>query len=653
MAKKIVIVGGSYSGVKAGKTLHKLFKHDDHVEITLIDKNNFHTLMTELHEVAGHRTEPESVQINLQKIFAGRKVNVVRDSIKEFDFSKNQLKSDNGTYSYDYLIMGAGNEPNFFGVEGAEENSFTLWSFEDAVLLRNHIEDMFAQASTEKDSAKRKQLLTFAVCGGGFTGVEMVGEIGEAKKHLSRKYNIDEKEVTIYNIEAMNRILNMLKNDAQVAKVEKRYKKLGIQLLKNSPVVKVGPDSVTLKDGTEIPTKTLIWTTGIKNKSTLSQLGFDLGRGGRIVVNESLQPLKDGKAARNVFVIGDSASYEDETGPLPQIVEAAEQTGHTAAMNVAALIKDESLHKHKQDYHGFMVSIGSQYAVAETGFNSSGWLAVLIKHIVNIYYQIGVAGIRQVWNYLRHEFFHVKNRRSVFGGLFSSSSKNIWKLPLRLWLGYMWVVEGMVKIGEGWLESPKVVDTINAIAGYASNAGDVGTATPGAAAQVAEAAEAVTAATGGAGTIVGDVGNATAEAANQLHPFFQWAVDHEPAGFGDAIMNAPKWMVNMVNSIIKPIEVPFQTMMVVGEIVIGLCLIFGLFTFLASLVSVGMGIGIAFTGMADASMIWYIVCAIALMEGAGRALGLDYYVIPAIKRWWSKLGFVKKSYLYFDEFEEK
>lgn len=642
MAKKIVILGGSYSGVKAGKTLHKLFKNDDNVEITLIDKNNFHTLMTELHEVAGHRTEPESVQINLQKIFAGRKVNVVRDTIKEFDFAKNVLKSDNSTYNYDYLIMGAGNEPNFFGVEGAEENSFTLWSFEDSVLLRHHIEDMFAKASTEKDAATRKQLLTFAVCGGGFTGVEMVGEIGEAKKHLSRKYNIDEKEVTIYNIEAMNRILNMLKNDAQVAKVEKRYKKLDIQLLKNSAVVKVGADSVTLKDGTEIPTKTLIWTTGIKNKSTLSELGFDLGRGGRIVVNESLQPLKDGKATRNVFVIGDSASYQDETGPLPQIVEAAEQTGHTAAINVAALIKGESLHKHKQEYHGFMVSVGSQYAVAETGFNSSGWFAVLIKHVVNIYYQIGVAGIRQVWNYLRHEFFHVKNRRSVFGGLFSSSSKNIWKLPLRLWLGYMWLVEGMVKIGEGWLESPKVVDTINAIAGFAPAGGDGGTG----AARAGAAAEVVTAATGA-------TGNASAEAANQLHPFFQWAIDHEPAGFGDAIMNVPKWMVNMVNTIIKPIEVPFQTMMVVGEILIGLCLIFGLFTFLASLVSVGMGIGIAFTGMADASMIWYVVCAIALMEGAGRALGLDYYVIPAIKRWWSKLGFVQKSYLYFDEFEEK
>ncbi len=642
MAKKIVILGGSYSGVKAGKTLHKLFKNDDNVEITLIDKNNFHTLMTELHEVAGHRTEPESVQINLQKIFAGRKVNVVRDTIKEFDFAKNVLKSDNSTYNYDYLIMGAGNEPNFFGVEGAEENSFTLWSFEDSVLLRHHIEDMFAKASTEKDAATRKQLLTFAVCGGGFTGVEMVGEIGEAKKHLSRKYNIDEKEVTIYNIEAMNRILNMLKNDAQVAKVEKRYKKLDIQLLKNSAVVKVGADSVTLKDGTEIPTKTLIWTTGIKNKSTLSELGFDLGRGGRIVVNESLQPLKDGKATRNVFVIGDSASYQDETGPLPQIVEAAEQTGHTAAINVAALIKGESLHKHKQEYHGLMVSVGSQYAVAETGFNSSGWFAVLIKHVVNIYYQIGVAGIRQVWNYLRHEFFHVKNRRSVFGGLFSSSSKNIWKLPLRLWLGYMWLVEGMVKIGEGWLESPKVVDTINAIAGFAPAGGDGGTG----AARAGAAAEVVTAATGA-------TGNASAEAANQLHPFFQWAIDHEPAGFGDAIMNVPKWMVNMVNTIIKPIEVPFQTMMVVGEILIGLCLIFGLFTFLASLVSVGMGIGIAFTGMADASMIWYVVCAIALMEGAGRALGLDYYVIPAIKRWWSKLGFVQKSYLYFDEFEEK
>ncbi|MFZ7131405.1 MAG: NAD(P)/FAD-dependent oxidoreductase [Eubacteriales bacterium] len=653
MSKRIVVLGGSYAGVKAAKTLHKAFKKDENVEITLIDRHNFHTLMTELHEVAGHRTEPDSIKIDLFKIFAGRKVNVIVDNITDFNFEKKELKSKNNTYSYDYLIMGMGNEPNFFGIEGAAEYAHTLWSYENAVSLREHIEKMFEKAAAEKNTDERKKLLTFAVCGGGFTGVEMVGELGEAKVHLAKKYHIDVKEVTILNIEAMGRILNMLKDENQVKKVEKRYKKLGIELLVNSAICKIDADSFTLKDGRVIPTYTLIWTAGIQNNTAITKLGFDLGkcgeypfesgRCGRIVVNEYMQPIKDGNVVPGIFVVGDSAAYQDEDGPLPQIVEAAEQSGHTAAENVIALIKGEELHKHKQNYHGFMVSVGSRYAVAETGFNTSGFFAQLIKHFVNFYYQFMVSGIRQLWSYMRHEFFHVKNRRSIVGAHFATASKNIWKFPLRLWLGYMWLVEGVAKIGEGWLEKPMVINTVNALAGF-TPATDGGTSATGAAAETV--AETTTAATGAAG------GGGAEVVAEQLHPIFQWAIDHKPSGYGESLMHAPKFIVDMMNNYMASYEVQVQTVMVILEILIGLSLLAGLFTFISTIMSVGIGFGIIMTGMADATMIWYIVSAIALIQGAGAALGLDYYVIPVLKRWWSKTGIARKSYLYFDYFEE-
>ncbi|MFZ7121303.1 MAG: FAD-dependent oxidoreductase [Eubacteriaceae bacterium] len=646
MSKKVIILGGSYAGVKAAKTLHKTFKKNEHVEITLIDRNSYHTLMTELHEVAGHRTEPDSIKIDLFKVFAGRKVKVVVDDITNIDFKNQQLVSEKSTYDYDYLIMGTGNEPNFFGIEGADTFSHTLWSYEDAVNLREHIEKMFEKASGESNEEERKKLLTFAVCGGGFTGVEMVGELGEAKYHLAKKYNIDVNEVTIYNVEAMDRILNMLKNEKQVKKVEKRYKKLGIELLKNSAICKIEEDGFSLKDGTLIPTYSLIWTAGIKNNSWASNLGFkQVSRGGRIIVNDFMQPTKDDKVMNNIFIVGDSASYENEQGTMPQIVEAAEQSGHTAALNVASLIKGESLHNHKQNYHGFMVSVGSRYAVAETGFNSSGWFAQLVKHFVNFYYQFMVGGVRQIWNYIRHEFVHIKNKRSIFGGHISSSSKNLWKFPLRLWLGYMWLVEGVAKIAEGWLEKPMVVNTINAIAGVTSNT-DGGSAATGAAETTTTVVETTTAATGAGGT------EAVVETAHQIHPIFQWAIDHKPSGYGESLISPPKFIVDIMNNWVAPIEVPVQTIMVVTEILIGLSLLAGLFTFITTILSVGIGFGIVLTGMADSTMIWYIVCAIALIQGAGRVLGLDYYVIPVLKNWWSKTRFAKKSYLYFDHFEE-
>jgi NADH dehydrogenase len=662
MSKKhILILGGSYAGVKAAKTLHKAFKKDENVEITIIDRHSFHTLMTELHEVAGHRADPESIKIDLKRIFAGRKVNVVVDDIVKFDLENKQLSSKARTYKFDYLIMGTGNEPNFFGIEGAKENAHTLWSYEDAIRLREHIEIMFMKASCEPDEKERRKLLTFAVCGGGFTGVEMVGELGEAKTHLAKKYDVNVKEVSIYNIEAMDRILNMLESDAQVAKVEKRYKKLGIRLLKNTPIVKIDEDSFTVKDGTQIPTYTLIWTAGIKNTELVSSIGLDMGRCDRVSVNDFMQPNINGRILENIFIVGDSACYipEDDVA-MPQIVEAAEQSAHTAANNIIAMIKGGDLHKHTQKYHGFMVSVGSRYGVADVGFKSSGWLAIFIKHMVNVYYQFMVGGVRQIWNYAGHEFFHIKNNRSFVGGHFSKASKNFWKIPLRLWLGYMWLVEGVVKITEGWLTDPKVISMMNMIAGNGTG-GDGGT---GASAEwtgsaagstlLASTGTAVAATTVTSGAVAattaasGATGGGGGEVVSNLPGIIQWAVDSKPSGYGKSLMTAPKFMLDIMNNYMKPIEVPVQTVMVMMEILIGLCLIAGLFTFISSAASIMIGIGIIFTGMADATMIWYIVAAFATLQGAGSAFGLDYYVIPWLKSLWSKIRLVRKSYLYFD-----
>jgi len=637
LGKKIVILGGSYAGVKAGKTLHKEFKNNDDVEITLIDKNNFHTLMTELHEVAAFRTEPESIKIDLFKIFAERKVNVVVDKINNINFKEQKLYSDSTEYEYDYLILATGNESNFFGVEGAEENAFTLWAYEDAIKIRKHIEEMFLKASYETDEEERKRMLTFAVCGGGFTGVEMAGELGDAKKSLCRKYDIDEKEVTIYNIEALDRILNMLESDAQVNKVsDKYYKKLGVELLKNSPIVKVDKDSITLKDGTVIPTYTLIWTAGIKNCDFCSGLGLETGRGGRILVDEHMKT----NSYDNVYAAGDNTYYEDEDGVLPQIVEAAEQSGHTAASNIAAEIKNTEKHKHKQNYHGFMVSVGSRYAVADTGFKTSGWFAMLIKHFVNFYYQFLVSGVRQLWNYVNHEFFHVKNNRSFVGGHFSKRSPNFWLLPFRMWLGFMWLVEGVKKIDEGWLSEQKMYASTPA----ASGAADATAAASG-------AADATAAASGAADTWTAASGAAEggAETVSNLPAFAQWIADHTPSGYGQALFKeVPGFMQWIIDNIVAPNAVPFQTVMVLMEIAIGLALIVGLFTFLSSVVSVGLTIGISLTGMSDATILWFFFGGIALIAGSGSTLGLDYYVLPRLKQWWKKTKFARKSYLYFD-----
>jgi len=139
----------------------------------------------------------------------------------------------------------------------------------------------------------------------------------------------------------------------------------------------------------------------------------------------------------------------------------------------------------------------------------------------------------------------------------------------------------------------------------------------------------------------------------KLPGIFQWVVDHKPSGYGDALINAPKFMVWIMNHWVSPIEVPVQIIMVFAEMIIGLCFLGGFLTFPAAVVSLLFAIGITLTGMADISMMWYFFGGLAILMGAGRTLGLDYYVMPALKRWWSGTKFAGKSYLYIDHLDDE
>src|SRR6056297_2370249 len=234
---RVVVLGAGYAGVEAAKQLHKIFKRDDSVEITLIDKNPYHTLMTELHEIAGSRTEPDSVQVSLAKICSGKRVNVVIDEIKTIDFENNTAVSEDNKYPYDYIIIGAGGEPEFFDVPGVQENCFTCWSLEDAIRIRVQVEEMFREAAKEPNPMKRRRLLTFAIAGGGFTGVELAGELLERKEELCPKYHIAEEEVRIVIIEMMDSILPIFPEQLR-RKAAMYIRRHGGEILLNAPITK-------------------------------------------------------------------------------------------------------------------------------------------------------------------------------------------------------------------------------------------------------------------------------------------------------------------------------------------------------------------------------------------------------------------------------
>jgi len=594
MSKKVIVLGAGYAGVHAAKLLHKKFKKDLSVDIELIDRNPYHTLMTDLHEVAGNRIDESGVKVDLNKIFKEKRVNVTVDEITDIDFDNKVLHSDNYKYNYDYLIMGTGAEPTFFGVEGAEENSFTLWSLEEALEIKAQIQRMFERAKNEKNETKRQRMLSFSVAGGGFTGVEMVGELAEWRDKLCDTYAIDPKDVSISIVEGQSKLLPIL-NDKLSLKTHKRLEKMGVKIFTNSFINKVDNNYIELSDGSTINTNTLIWTAGVQGSCFAEEIGLEVDRSKRIRANEHLQALNH----EDVYLIGDNVYFveEGEDVPLPQIVETALQTAETAVTNVASKINDsDELESFESNYHGFMVSVGSRYAVANVGgMSMSGFPAMAMKHLVNLHYLWGVAGFSLIWSYLMHEIFHIKENRSLLGGHFANSTANFWLVPLRLFLGYHWLVEGITKVQDGWLKPGNIFI--------------VQTAADSGASEAADAAQ-----------------YASEPLLESVPGFYQWILD----------------------TLIAPVAFPMQAMVVIMEIGIGLALIAGLFTFLVSIVSVVLTFNFILSAMAGPEILWYTFASIALLSGAGRVFGLDYYVMPWLKKKWKKSKFARKTYLLIE-----
>lgn len=631
--QNIVVVGAGYAGVSATKYLAKKLKKED-VTITLIDRHSYHTMMTELHEVAGGRVEPEAIQYDLQHLFARQKnVQLVTDTVTGIDKEQKVVKTKLGTYPFDQLILGMGGEPNDFGTPGVKENGFTLWSFEDSVKIREHIERTVAKAALEPNDALRKAMLTFVVCGSGFTGIEMIGELIDWKNRLAKDYKLDPSEITLMVVEAMPTILNMLdRNDA--AKAERYLKKHKVELLLNAPIVEVAKDHIKLKDGRQIPTHTLIWTAGVKGTSDAADFGLESARGQRLVANEYMQAK--GYEDKNIYIIGDLVFYEEFPGtPTPQIVQAAEQTGHTAAANIVAAIKGGEKHKFKGNYQGFMVSIGAKWGVANLfdKIHLSGFLAIVMKHIVNLKYFFDIRSGYYMFQYMMHEFFHIKDDRNVTRGHSSRYGNVLWSVPLRVFYGLVWFIEAFKKIvgdgqvlkpgtwfGEGsWFTGNSVFPwtweyNVTDVASGASAAGDATTAATGAA-------------TSGAG-----------EAATQATHFgLSYAYGEQPMA---VIEKSPDWFTKMMQVIMPNNDVAmfFQKFMVFFEIALGLALIAGLFTWLCSATTIVLVITFCLSGMFYWVNIWFIFVAFALMNGSGRAIGLDCWVIPWLQKtlgnWW-------------------
>jgi NADH dehydrogenase len=399
----IVIVGAGFGGMETARRLANA-----PVQITLIDRHNYHLFQPLLYQVAIAGLVPSQIAYPLRSIFRRQKnITVDMAEVSSIDFESHYIKMNGSIMAYDYLVLALGGQTNFFGMSTVEENGFQIKDVESAVGTRNHLLRMFEKASREVDVDRRKALLTFVVVGGGPTGVETAGALAELITHvLAKDYpQMDLKDVRVLLIEATDHLMGNYPDELRKATVDLLQGKQ-VEVLLNTKLSDYNGRQVTLGDGTQINAHTLIWTAGVRAAELTDRLGVQQAAGGRIRVERTLQLPQHPE----VFILGDAAYLEDEEGhPLPMLSTVAIQQGKTTAQNIQRILRGQSPAPFHYKDPGLLATIGRNAAVARIwGLSFSGFIAWLIWVFLHIYRLIGfrnrlIVMINWAWDYFFYE----------------------------------------------------------------------------------------------------------------------------------------------------------------------------------------------------------------------------------------------------------
>ncbi len=401
---RVVIVGAGFGGLNLARALRKA-----PVDVLLIDRQNYHTFQPLLYQVATAGLEPEEIAHAVRGIFhKQRNFSFRMGGVVQVDFQARRVLLDDGAaVPYDYLVLAAGADTNYFGVEGAEAHGFPLKSLPDAINLRSHIIQLFERVN-ERPALIEEGALTMVVVGGGPTGVEMAGALCELTRMVLAKDfpTLSMDRVSILLVEAVDQLLGPFHASSQdhaLRALESR----GVRVMLGRQVVRVTEEAVHLENGDAIPTRTLVWAAGVRANRLADALGLEQTRGGRIAVAPDLSVA----AHPDVFVIGDLAGSSDEEGNLhPQLAPVAIQGADHVARQIERRLSGKPGEPFAYVDRGIMATIGRNSAVAELwgGFRTRGMLAWFIWLILHLMLLVGFRNKLQVfinwaWNYLTYD----------------------------------------------------------------------------------------------------------------------------------------------------------------------------------------------------------------------------------------------------------
>jgi NADH dehydrogenase len=382
--KKIVILGGGFGGLYTYKSLYKYFKHDE-LDVTIVNRTNYFLFTPLLHEVATGGIEHHQVVESIRQIIYKTNDKLHVADLISIDCERQIVKTSIDELPYDILVVALGATTNFFNAPGAEEHSMVLKDLHDAISIRRMLIGSFEKASEMTDQEARRKELSYAVIGGGPTGVELVTEIAELINDTFLKYYhglIKCEDISLYLINRDAEVLMPFHKSLRKGALEV-IKKSGVKVMLNTGVKEVRSDSVLLLDDTILPVNHVIWTAGVKPNAPMFTHPVPLDNWGRIIVNSNLQI----EGCPNVFVIGDIASLAGADGkPLPMLAQVAVEQGIHTGYNIKSLLKGRSLLHFKYESKGGLVSLGQWQALADIyGLRFSGPLAWFIWRTVYLF----------------------------------------------------------------------------------------------------------------------------------------------------------------------------------------------------------------------------------------------------------------------------
>lgn len=360
--RKVLILGSGFGGTYVLRNVVPALNRNENVETTMVSDENFFLFSPLLHEVAMGRIETRHIAYPIRRLHWRDRFSFVQAVVEKIDLANRRVITSRGTFEFDYLVLALGSVTDTSKLNLAGGNVFTLKTLYDSRLIRNHIIGLFEQASIEKDPERQRQLFTFVVCGGGYTGVQLVAELRDfIHRSLRRFYRIvDTSRIRIILVEADSRIAAEL--HAKLGAYAMRHlEDNGIEVKLRSRVTRVQKDSVEINGSETIPCNTVIWVAGVLSHPRIAELPTETDGIGRVVVNEYMEIPN----APGVYAVGDCTHFKDpQSGqPVPPRAHNAVRQAKIVANNILADIRGRDKKPYRYDNSAEALSLGGSDAV--------------------------------------------------------------------------------------------------------------------------------------------------------------------------------------------------------------------------------------------------------------------------------------------------